>query len=109
MTTESLKEIPNLEHLATLVYEWAKEKNLIVEGNEFNQIRKVREEVEEIAEAIESRNIDNIRDEIGDGLVTLIILARQVGLSPEECLNKAYIKISKRKGKIINGLFVKEN
>jgi NTP pyrophosphatase (non-canonical NTP hydrolase) len=100
--------IPTFDESAQLVFEWAQQKNLIVKGNEFNQIKKVREEVLEIVDAIQSQNIDKIRDEIGDGFVTLIILARQVGLSPEECLNEAYNKISKRTGKTINGLFVKD-
>jgi NTP pyrophosphatase (non-canonical NTP hydrolase) len=100
--------IPTFDESAQLVFEWAQQKNLIVKGNEFNQIKKVREEVLEIVDAIQSQNIDKIRDEIGDGFVTLIILARQVGLSPEECLNEAYNKISKRKGKTINGIFVKD-
>jgi NTP pyrophosphatase (non-canonical NTP hydrolase) len=100
--------IPTFDESAQLVFEWAQQKNLIVKGNEFSQIKKVREEVLEIVDAIQSQNIDKIRDEIGDGFVTLIILARQVGLSPEECLNEAYNKISKRTGKTINGLFVKD-
>ena len=100
--------IPTFDESAQLVFEWAQQKNLIVKGNEFNQIKKVREEVLEIVDAIQSQNIDKIRDEIGDGFVTLIILARQVGLSPEECLNEAYNKISKRTGKTINGIFVKD-
>lgn len=109
MSNQILKEIPKFDDLATLVFEWAKDKNLIVKGNELNQIHKVREEVEEIVQAIQSQKIENIRDEIGDGFVTLIILARQVGLTPEECLNEAYTKISKRKGKTINGIFVKQH
>lgn len=108
MATSESDDILKFDDLANLVFDWAKAKNLIVKGNEFNQIHKVREEIDEIVEAIQSQNIEKIRDEIGDGFVTLIILARQVGLTPEECLNEAYVKISKRKGKTINGIFVKD-
>ena len=45
---------------------------------------------------------------MGDILVTLIILCEQIGIDPEECLSMAYEKISKRKGKTINGTFVKD-
>lgn len=107
MKTDKVNDVLKFDDLAILVFEWAKDKNLIKKGNEFNQIHKVREEIDEIVEAIQSQNIEKIRDEIGDGFVTLIILARQVGLTPEECLNEAYNKISKRKGKTINGIFVK--
>ena len=107
MMTQESNDILKFDDLAISVFEWAKDKNLIVKGNEFSQIHKVKEEIDEIVEAIQSQNIEKIRDEIGDGFVTLIILARQVGLTPEECLNEAYNKISKRKGKTINGIFVK--
>lgn len=98
----------NFDELIDLVLEWADTKNLLVEGNEVNQIKKVEEEVQEIKEALNSGVIDNIRDEIGDGFVTLIILSSQVGISPQECLNKAYSKIKDRTGKTVNGLFIKD-
>lgn len=96
------------DELASLVLGWANSKNLLVKGNEVNQIRKVEEEVQEIKEAIASGRTDHIRDEIGDGFVTLIILSYQVGMSPEECLSKAYDKIKNRTGKTVNGLFIKD-
>ena len=45
---------------------------------------------------------------MGDIFVTLIILCEQLGITPIECLEFAYKKISKRKGKTINGVFIKE-
>lgn len=45
---------------------------------------------------------------MGDIFVTLIILCEQIGIDPVECLEMAYEKISKRKGKTINGQFIKE-
>jgi NTP pyrophosphatase (non-canonical NTP hydrolase) len=45
---------------------------------------------------------------MGDILVTLIILSAQLDIDLTECLEMAYQKISKRKGKTIDGLFVKE-
>ena len=52
--------------------------------------------------------IERKKMEFGDVLVTLVILAEQLGVKWDECLEKAYNKISKRKGKVINGIFVKE-
>ena len=46
--------------------------------------------------------------EMGDILVTLIILSKQLDIDLVECLDMAYKKIKKRKGKTINGTFVKE-
>lgn len=52
-------------------------------------------------------NLEHVKDEMGDIFVTLIILCEQIGIDPVECLEMAYEKISKRKGKTINGQFIK--
>ncbi len=101
-------EMSNFEELIYLVRNWADDKNLLTAGNEHNQIKKVVEEVQEIQQALQEGNIEDIKNEIGDGFVTLIILAHQVGLTPTDCLLSAYNKISKRKGKTVNGIFVKD-
>ncbi len=46
--------------------------------------------------------------EMGDIFVTLIILCEQIGLNPIKCLDMAYEKIKDRKGKTINGVFIKQ-
>lgn len=99
----------SFDNLITLVENWADDKNLLRKGNEFNQIKKVVEEVQEIQQALQEGNIEDIKNEIGDGFVTLIILSKQVGLSPTDCLLSAYNKISKRKGRTIDGIFVKDS
>ena len=53
MITQNSNDILKFDDLAISVFEWAKEKNLIVKGNEFNQIHKVKEEIDEIVEAIQ--------------------------------------------------------
>ena len=45
---------------------------------------------------------------MGNVFVTLIILCKQLGIDPLECLSMAYEKISNRKGKTIDGIFVRE-
>lgn len=47
-------------------------------------------------------------DAIGDSLVTLIVLSRQLNIDPVKSLEVAYNEIKNRKGKMINGTFVKE-
>ena len=49
-----------------------------------------------------------LKDAIGDTLVTIIVLAHQLDLDVTECLGIAYEEIKNRKGKMINGTFVKE-
>ncbi len=69
---------------------------------------KVVEEVGELAAALLKNNESGIVDSIGDSFVTLIILSAQLGLDPTQCLNAAYKEIADRKGKTVNGTFIKE-
>ena len=55
----------------------------------------------------EESDHDAMQKELGDVLVTLIILASKLDTTVEECLGKAYDKSAKRTGKVINGTFVK--
>lgn len=119
-TIEEEKKTMNFEELKTKVEEWAKDKDLLHEENAEKQFMKFIEEVFEFKREIDISNLrrfvgdhrDSIsRDinlEMGDIFVTLIILCNQLGIDPVECLEMAYNKISKRKGKTVNGLFVKE-
>ena len=49
-----------------------------------------------------------IKDAIGDMVVVLTNLASLCGLVIEDCIDSAYNEIENRKGKMINGTFVKE-
>ena len=49
-----------------------------------------------------------LKDAIGDTLVTIIVLAHQLDLDVTECLSIAYEEIKNRKGKMVNGTFLKE-
>ena len=48
------------------------------------------------------------KDGIGDTTVTLILAAEMAGLRFEDCLQAAYDEIKGRKGKMVEGVFVKE-
>ena len=94
--------------LVKLVEEWAREKNLDIAEPE-KQMLKVVEEVGEVAAALARNNKNDLRDGIGDVVVTLVILAIQNDMDLYECLNQAYNEIKDRKGKNVNGVFVKES
>ena len=55
------------------------------------------------------RDKEKQMDGIGDTVVTLICIAEQLGLKFNDCLDYAYNEIKDRKGKLINGTFVKES
>ena len=90
------------------VRNWAIEKCIDKPENAPKQMLKVMEEVGETAGALLKNKEDEIKDGIGDSFVTLIILCQQLGYSPTECLQLAYNEIENRKGKTVNGVFVKE-
>lgn len=96
------------EELKNEVELWAYNKNLLHYENRFKQFEKVVEEVFELKEEIIEDNLDNMELEMGDCLVTLIILSKQLGIDIVDCLEQAYNKIKFRKGKTIDGKFVKE-
>lgn len=91
------------------VIKWAKEKGILDKSTPLKQHVKTVEEVNEVLEAILNNNKEDLADAIGDSIVTLIIQAELNGLDVEDCLEKAYNIISKRTGKMINGIFVKDN
>ena len=72
------------------------------------QMLKTLEELGEVADALAKNKPEELKDGIGDVVVTLIILAQQNSLTLEECLETAYNEIKNREGKMVNGVFVKE-
>jgi NTP pyrophosphatase (non-canonical NTP hydrolase) len=70
---------------------------------------KLIEEVGELASGIAKDNRDVQVDSIGDIFVVLTILSQQLNLDIEKCVESAYNEIKERKGKTINGVFVKES
>lgn len=92
---------------------WAASKNIFKHSDALKQVKKLTEEVSELTEEIciayyAEEMVSCVEEELGDCLVVLTIIASMYGLTPEECLETSYNKISKRKGKMIDGLFVKE-
>lgn len=98
----------NMEKLISKVTVWADNKDLLKPENSLKQFTKVVEEVGEVAAALARNDKDELKDGIGDVIVTLVILAEQQGLSLEECLQAAWDEIKDRKGKTVNGAFIKE-
>ena len=92
-----------------LIREWADHRGIYDEGDQKTQYVKLMEEAGEVGRAILKDDLPEIKDGIGDMVVVLTNLAELSGLTIEECIESAYDTISKRKGKMINGTFVKNN
>jgi len=90
------------------ILEWAKERNILNPEGYQKQTLKLVSEVGELCDAIaKGDKVDQI-DAIGDIQVVLIILSKQLGIDYKEALESAYNVIKERKGKTINGVFIKD-
>tara|TARA_R110001592_G_scaffold347760_1_gene641478 strand:- start:761 stop:1060 length:300 start_codon:yes stop_codon:yes gene_type:complete len=94
--------------LETAVIDWAKNKGIFEKGTPMAQALKTLEETTELCVAVNAEDSDEIKDALGDIMVTILIQAEMQGMGLEDCLESAYNVISKRKGKMVNGQFVKE-
>lgn len=90
------------------IINWAKQRDLIKPKNNHKQFTKLVEEVGELAAGIAKNDLIKIIDSIGDIQVVLIILAKQYDLDVDVCLDAAWHEIKERKGKTVNGIFIKE-
>jgi len=98
-------EVPNRFDLVRL---WAKDRGIYDEGNSHTQYVKLMEEAGELAAALLKNDTAEIVDAIGDMVVVLTNLAKLENVKIEDCIDSAYNEIANRKGKMINGTFVKE-
>lgn len=93
----------------SLIREWAYDRDLISgRSNPNAQFLKLLEEVGELSRAIQKGNTTEFVDAIGDVVVVLTIMATQRNINIEDCIQLAYHEIKDRKGKMVNGVFVKE-
>lgn len=88
------------------ILQWHKDRNLIKGSTDAAQFEKLLEEVDELRGNIE--HSQPIVDDIGDIMVVLVNIAHRNKLTLWECMYHAYQDIKDRKGKMINGVFVKE-
>ena len=85
---------------------WHGRRNLIDGSTDKDQFMKLTQEMGELSDNICKGK--DIRDDIGDIIVVLINLMIRNNLSLADCLEKAFLDIAPRKGKMIDGIFVKE-
>ena len=93
-------------HLISKITQWHHDRNLIEGATDKDQLAKLIQEMGELSDNICKGN--DIRDDIGDMLVVMINIMERNNITMEECLAVAYMDIKDRKGKMIDGIFVKE-
>jgi NTP pyrophosphatase (non-canonical NTP hydrolase) len=102
------------------VSNWAKDRNILDDSSPLKQFKKLIEEVGELelhlkeleacTESVRAMEIiGKIKDDLGDIPVVCCIIGKMLDLDFEDCLEQAWNDIKDRKGKLINGVFVKES
>lgn len=97
-----------ITELTARIEEWAKERNLHT-ADPAKQMLKLGEEFGELCQGMAKNKQEQVKDSLGDIYVVLIILSLQLGLNFWECVDGAYNEIKDRRGKMVNGVFVKES
>lgn len=87
---------------------WGHERNLVRGSDPSKQFVKLAEEMGELAAALSRGKREEAIDAVGDMLVVLTIMAEQLGVDIMHCADAAWHEIKDRKGKMVNGIFVKE-
>lgn len=88
------------------VRNWGKVRG--IDGASFQrQYQRVLQEIVEIHDAYNNDDLEEVSDAIGDSIVTLINLAKTVGMNAEDCLDGAFGVIEYRKGINNDGDFIR--
>ena len=96
------------ESVEDRIITWARDKGIFEGSSAGHQMKKLVEEVCELREEIAEGRTAKAVMELGDVLVVSTILAHFLGSDVETCMELALNKITKRDGKMVNGLFVKD-
>ena len=94
------------EKYEELIRQWHQDRNLIDGSTDKDQYLKLIQEAGELSDSICKGK--DIRDDVGDMLVVLINILTRNNLTLSECLAVAYDDIKDRKGKMVDGIFIKE-
>jgi NTP pyrophosphatase (non-canonical NTP hydrolase) len=95
-----------MEELVKKVAKWHHDRNLIEGATDKDQFCKLIQEAGELSDNICKGK--DMSDDIGDMIVVLINIAERNNLTLKECLEKAWDDIKDRKGKMVDGIFIKE-
>ena len=92
--------------LVKLIEQWHEDRNLIDGSTDKDQVLKLAQELGELSDSVCKEK--DMRDDLGDMLVVMINIMKRNNISIEECLQKAYDDIKDRKGKMVDGIFIKD-
>ena len=91
-----------------LIRKWSIDRHLHT-ADPHKQALKLGEEFGELFEGLAKGNEEMTKDALGDMYVVMTIMAQQLGFNIEECIEIAYGEIKHRKGRMVDGVFIKES
>ena len=97
---------PTLSLFIDNVIQWHRDRNLIEGSTDKDQVLKLMQELGELSDSVCKGK--DIKDDIGDMLVVMLNIATRNGVTLSECLARAWDDIKDRNGKMVDGIFVKE-
>jgi NTP pyrophosphatase (non-canonical NTP hydrolase) len=95
-----------LIELVNNIIKWHYDRNLIEGSTDKDQTLKLLQELGELSDSVCKGR--DIRDDIGDMMVVMLNIIERNKVTLVDCLEKAYNDIKDRKGKMVNGVFIKE-
>ena len=96
-----------MQELIEKVNTWFEDRNLIEGSTDKDQVLKLMQDLGELSD--HACKGEDIRDDLGDMLVVMLNIMKRNNFTMEECLQIAYNDIKDRKGKMVDGIFVKES
>lgn len=94
-----------ISNLISKIMKWHEDRNLIEGSTDKDQVLKLQQELGELSDSVCKQK--DMKDDLGDMMVIMLNIMRRNNLTMEECLETAYIDIKDRKGRMIDGIFVK--
>lgn len=96
-----------IDDLVDKIRQWHHDRNLIEGSTDKDQTLKLLQELGELSDSVCKGK--DIRDDLGDMMVVMINIMERNDLNMVDCLEKAWDDIKDRKGRMVDGIFVKED
>jgi len=103
---ENLPQPYVVAQLVKNIIQWHHDRNLIEGSTDKDQLAKLVQEMGELSDSICKEK--DVRDDIGDMIVVLLNITERNNVTLEECLEQAWNDIKDRKGRMVDGIFIKE-
>jgi NTP pyrophosphatase (non-canonical NTP hydrolase) len=91
------------------IVRWGEARGIIQNGKAMGQAIKTLEETTELLAAINKKDLEEVKDAVGDVVVTLLMVCAILDINMTDCMEHAYEQIKGRKGFLRpDGVFVKQ-